>query len=77
VQCGFRNAEFPVSMDTAIYALASSVREQAAAANRLRNLLSRQQNSFASFLRLLRRNIGTREFSEKFPLTPYYSLKIS
>jgi len=64
-------------MDTAIYALASSVREQAAAANGLRNLLSGQQNSSASFLFLLRRNIGTREFSEKFPLTPYYSLKIS
>jgi hypothetical protein len=31
-------------MDTAIYALASGVREQAAAANGLRNLLSRQEN---------------------------------
>jgi hypothetical protein len=45
-------------MDTAIYAQ----REQAAAANRLRNLLSRQQNSSASFLCLLRCNIGTDSF---------------
>lgn len=42
----------------------------------LRNLLSRQQNSSASFLFLLRRNIDVREFYEKFPLTPWYSMKI-
>ena len=47
---------------------ASRAREQAAAANGLRNLLSRQQNSSASFLCLLRRNIGIREFSEEIPI---------
>src|SRR5439155_3616295 len=66
VQCDFRNTEFPVRWIRAICALASSVREQAAAANRLRNLLSRQQNSSASFLCLLRRNVDNQQPSEKF-----------
>ena len=55
---------------------ASSVREQAAPANGLRNLLSRGLNSLLLLLLLVsRRNIGTRRFPKKFPLTLWYQVE--
>jgi len=43
------------------------------AAAPLRNLLSRQQNSCASFLLLLRRNVDNQQSSEKIPINTMVS----